>query len=96
MIGIEFKGADEGSVRRLAEVWTGELANDVRGAAILGPTPAFVGRVKRQWRFHTLLKAPRSIPASALSGFIRSTIRRVGAPKKGFRINVDVDPVGLF
>ena len=96
MIGIEFKGADEGSVRRLAEAWTSELANDAQGVAILGPTPAFVSRVKRQWRYHTLLKAPRSVPASALAGFVRSTIERTGPPKKGRRINVDVDPVGLF
>ncbi len=96
MIGIEFKGSDEASVRRFAEVWTDELARDVNGAAILGPTPAFVGRVKRQWRFHTLLKAPRSVPAYALAGFVRATIKRVGPPKKGFRIHVDVDPVGLF
>lgn len=97
LVGIEFKGSENGAVRRLAELWTDELEKDVEGAAaILGPTPAFVGRVKQQWRYHTLLKAPSSVPASSLARFVRATIDRVGAPKKGNRINVDVDPVGLF
>ena len=97
LVGIEFKGSENGVVRSLAESWTDELEKDVKGiAAILGPTPAFVGRVKRHWRYHTLLKAPRTVPAASLAQFVRSTIERVGAPKKGNRINVDVDPVGLF
>lgn len=96
MVGIEFKGPDERSVHGLAHQWTKELSKGLVGVDILGPTPAFVGRVKRQWRYHTVLKAPRNVSAVALGEIVRATIKRFGSPRKGHRINVDVDPVGLF
>jgi primosomal protein N' (replication factor Y) len=98
IVGFEFKGPDEASTKRLAERWTDALAAhfaDVPGSAVLGPSPAFVGRVKAQWRFHTLLKTPRSVPSRVVSDRVRSLMDSISVPAS-HRVNVDVDPVGLF
>ena len=98
LVGIEFKGPTDRSTRDLAERWTAALhreAGQIAGTTVLGPVPAFVGRVKGFWRVHTLLKAPRRLPASVLAAAVRRVVDAVAVPS-GHRVNVDVDPVGLF
>ena len=65
------------------------------GVQVLGPVPALISRVKRFWRVHTLLKAPRTLPASALANAVRAADARTKIPS-GHRVNIDVDPVGLY
>lgn len=96
MVGIEFKGPDEKRVHNLSHDWTKILSSQKLSADILGPTPAFIGRVKRQWRYHTILKAPRSTASGQLLDAVRATNAQFGTPGKGYRINIDVDPVGLY
>ena len=98
LVGIEVKGPHEGSTRALSERWGDALraeAARVAGVDVLGPVPALVGRVKRWWRMHLLVKAPRSLPAAALAALTQAARDRVPTPS-GHRINVDVDPVGLY
>ena len=98
LVGVEFKGPQDRSTRDLAERWTAALkreASAIAGTDVLGPVPAFVGRIKGFWRVHTLLKAPRSLPASVLSDAVTRVVRTVPVPG-GHRVNVDVDPVGLY
>ena len=98
LVGVEFKGPHDRSTRDLADRWTAVLHREaaaIAGTAVLGPVPAFVGRVKGFWRVHTLLKAPRTLPASTLGAAVRRVVAAVPAPA-GHRVNVDVDPVGLF
>lgn len=98
LVGIEVKGPEAGATQALAERWGAGLSREaqrVAGVEVLGPVPAFVGRVKRWWRFHLLVKAPRELPASVLAAVVRTVRDRVGVPG-GHRVNVDVDPVGLY
>ena len=98
LVGVEVKGPHEGSTFALAERWgaaLGREAKRVAGVEVLGPVPAFVGRVKRWWRVHLLVKAPRSLPASALASLVRTVEGRLKTPS-GHRVNLDVDPVGLY
>ncbi len=98
LVGIEVKGPESGPTMALAERWgaaLGREAQKVAGVEVLGPVPAFVGRVKRWWRVHLLVKAPRQLPASVLAQIVTTVRDRVGAPG-GHRVNVDVDPVGLY
>ena len=98
LVGVEFKGPHDRSTRDLAERWTAALrreASAIAGTAVLGPVPAFVGRIKGFWRVHTLLKAPRTLPAAVLGAAVRRVVAAVPVPN-GHRVNVDVDPVGLF
>lgn len=99
LVGVEFKGPEEGSTQVLAAQWTAGLAAEatrVAGTEVLGPTAALVGRVKKLWRYHTLLKAPRTLPSPVLTALVRAATDRAGAPPKGHRVNVDVDPLGLY
>ena len=96
LVGVEFKGPSERAVQQVAERWTGLLRQQGGAVEVLGPEPAFIGRVKKQYRFHTLVKTTRAENAYALSRLVRSVNERFGNPPKGVRINVDVDPVGLL
>ena len=98
LVGVEVKGPEAGSTNALAERWGAALrreAQKVAGVEVLGPVPAFVGRVKKWWRVHLLVKAPRSLPASVLSAIVRTARDGVKSPST-HRVNLDVDPVGLY
>lgn len=102
LVGVEFRGAEERAVEAAAERWTAGLRAlaaahaDGTSAEVLGPAPAFIGRVKRQYRFQTILKAERRHGAYALPRLVRAAHERFGTPPRGVRINVDVDPIGLL
>jgi len=95
IVGIEFRGPNEDAVARFARRWTDTLL-PIAGPSVdvLGPEAAFIGRVKRQYRFHTILKAPRAF--AGLQRVLRSTIEQAGPPPKGQHLAIDVDAVGLF
>lgn len=95
VVGVEFRGAKEETVSQIARKWTNLLGKQVPPAVqILGPESAFVGRVKRQYRYHTILKAPRTI--SKLQDMLRETTRKFGKTPRGYHISIDVDAIGLF
>ncbi|MEP0545734.1 MAG: primosomal protein N' [Rhodothermales bacterium] len=100
LVGVEFKGPDERGVQAVAERWTRLLQRAAQtqagGTEVLGPNPAFIGRVKKQYRFHTILKGTPSQHAYALPRLVRAVNEQFGSPPKGVRINIDVDPVGLL
>ncbi|MEM1117076.1 MAG: primosomal protein N' [Bacteroidota bacterium] len=98
LVGVEVKGPESGSTHALAELWGRALhaeAARVAGVEVLGPVPALVGRVKKWWRMHLLVKAPRTLPASALNAIVRAARDKTKTPA-GHRVNLDVDPVGLY
>ena len=97
-MGVEVKGPEQGSTHAFADRWARALhaeAAHVAGVEVLGPVPAFVGRVKKWWRMHLLVKAPRSLPASVLNAVVRAARDKTRTPS-GHRVNLDVDPVGLY
>jgi primosomal protein N' (replication factor Y) (superfamily II helicase) len=100
LVGIEFKGAEEAKTHRLATEWT-EYLREAAAAAdpdldVLGPEAAFIGRIKGQYRFHSILKAGRQHGSSAIASLVRGAGQRFGSVPKDYRVNVDVDPMGLF
>ncbi|MEM1043214.1 MAG: primosomal protein N' [Bacteroidota bacterium] len=97
LVGVEFKGPNERVVQQTAERWTRQLRQAAgKGIEVLGPEPAFIGRVKRQFRFHTIVKSSEPGQPYALSRLVRAVSEQFGSPPKGVRINVDVDPAGLL
>jgi hypothetical protein len=52
--------------------------------------------VKKQYRFHTIVKAGPGQHPYALPRLVRDVQERFGRPPKAVRINVDVDPIGLL
>ena len=98
MIGVEIKGPKEGSTRQAAERWGAALrteAGRVAGVEVLGPIPALIGRIKTWWRYQIVVKAPRTLPASVLAAAVQAAEGSVRLPS-GHRVNLDVDPVGLY
>jgi len=93
MAAVEFKGPTEGRVADLATNWTAGLRRCGGGIEVLGPEPAFISRVKKQYRYHTIVKAPRQ---SLLQGILRRAEEAFGDPPSKCRVNIDIDPVGLF
>jgi len=99
IVGVEFKGPDDSEVAGLAARWTAALrdvAREHREVRVLGPAPAFIGRVKGQYRHHALLRTPRRIAAATIGDLVRAAGAAAGRPPARCRVNVDVDPVGLF
>lgn len=93
LAAVEFKGPNEGRLADLAREWTAELRRHAGDLEVLGPEPAFISRVKKQYRYHTILKARRR---NALQDVLRVTEDAFGDPPSKCRVNIDVDPVGLF
>ena len=90
MATVKFRGPDEDRVERLAVNWTETLRRHAGPVEVLGPEPAFVERVKKQYRYRTLLKAPGE-GARSLQAVLRRTREASGGPPNGYHVAIDVD-----
>ncbi len=92
---VEFRGKDRSATSATAAEWS-HLASSVNGQIeILGPEPAMIGRVRRDFRFQTILKAPAELGPYALSRTVAAASAAFGRPPSGVRINVDIDALGV-
>ncbi len=97
LIGVEFRGPKRDALEQVAQQWTQRLRDGIaHQTSVLGPEVAFISRVKRQYRMHTILKIPLRTDFAGIKAAIRATTRQTGTLPKDVRIAVDVDPVGLF
>ena len=99
LVTVEAKGPYERSTHALARQFADALrleAGRLPGAEVLGPVAASVTKVKGFWRVHVHLRSPRTLPTQALTGAVGAALGAIKAPPRGHRLNVDVDPVGLF
>ncbi len=64
------------------------------GVMLLGPSPCAVGRIKRRYRWHFLLKADRASMLSRMACYVAERCPVAKAP--GLRLTVDRDPVSLL
>lgn len=60
---------------------------------VLGPSPCLLERLRSNWRWHILIKAPRDADFSQV---LLPLLQRRGRSEEGVRLAVDVDPVNLF
>ncbi len=95
-IRVEFRGPEEPGVRNLAERFANAFAKVPSPMELIGPAPAFVARVRKSWRYLALLKAPRELPGVRTRQVIDHTIASLGRMQRGYRINIDVDPMGML
>lgn len=68
-----------------------ELVSD-GDVTVLGPAPAALEKIQRNWRFQVLL---RGSTAGAVVGTARRVVQSVALPR-GVYVEVDVDPVNLL
>jgi primosomal protein N' (replication factor Y) len=96
IIALEFKGPEEHSVERLAHQFTDALRKQgLRGMTILGPEPPFLSKLKKNYRFQTILKMDGTAEPPAVKRSISTIGAAVKSPAKT-RLVVDVDPVSLL
>lgn len=97
LIAIEFRSEDEDTARKMADQWAERLRQAApEHVEILGPTPPMIIRIKHEFRFHLLLRAQRKTSPHVLQQLVLQTRTEAGTPPHHGRINIDVDPVGLF
>ena len=95
VVGIVFKGPSDPATAKLADKWLELLGETLpESVSILGPEAAFVARVKNQYRYHMLLKAPQGF--LQLQGLLRHVARQAGRPAEGYSVFIDVDSFGLM
>jgi primosomal protein N' len=82
-------------VNRLAMQWCQSAQSIDQTLEVLGPSPSFIGRVRKNHRAQVLLKVSPAQSHRAVRDLIRRTNMALGSPPKHYRIAVDVDPVGL-
>ena len=92
---VEFRGPKEARVERLAVNWTTTLRTHAGPVEVLGPEPAFIQRVKEQYRYRTLLKS-RGGGAQPLQTALRRTRDAHGTPPNAYHVAIDVDALGLL
>lgn len=62
------------------------------GIQILPPTPCVLSRLKKNWRYHILIKAQ---PGNDISAFCRDYFR-TRKPHKTVNVSIDIDPVSVL
>lgn len=98
MVAVEFRGVSEQKTLEMATNWTNILKEITTDSEIdvLGPHAPMIGRIQREYRFHTLLRAPRKTSPVTIQNALRQTKTRFGTTPKHCRYSIDIDPVGIF
>jgi primosomal protein N' (replication factor Y) len=92
---VEFRGPKEARVERLATNWTETLRDHSAASVLIGdPAPASVKRVKKQFRYRTVMKSRQS--QKVLQSALRRTEQSHGSIPNGYHVSIDVDAVGLL
>ncbi len=93
LANINVAGRDSADVRDTAARLATSLSGLVPPAwSVLGPSPSVLARVKEQYRWHVLLKAPAG---AALSSVVLEAVNAVGA-REGVSVAPDIDPLDLM
>lgn len=95
VIRVEFRGPEEKTVEDIARRWRQALPQ-LKDVQVLGPQPAFISRIQKNYRFHIIFKAPRRISMQYLGQLIKDASTKAGALPRNYRIAVDVDAVALY
>jgi primosomal protein N' (replication factor Y) (superfamily II helicase) len=96
---VETRGSSEEEVRKEAEHFAAAFRATGGQVLLLGPAPAVIGKIKREYRWHVVLKSLKNADPSG--GLLRHALQgALGALGRGenrkVRMIVDVDPVGLM
>jgi primosomal protein N' (replication factor Y) len=96
---IETRGVKEEDVRRAAENFAAALKRAGGPPGILGPAPAVIGKINRNYRWHVLVKSLKTDdPAGSVLRHAVQSARATAAPqlKGNVRLIIDMDPVGVL
>lgn len=97
LANVKIWGANQEQVAVTANALYNDLLELVpfpqqQGWLVLPPTPCVLERLKGQWRYHLLVKAPlESDMAEHFGAYFRAR-----KPEEGVRVSIDIDPVSLL
>ncbi len=96
LVAVLFSGPVEHQVMAFARRWS-QIATELDPEIhLLGPSASYIGKVRKLYRVQVMIKRGRGDPHKRVREVIRRTNVQIGTPPKGYRIAVDVDPVGLL
>ncbi len=95
MISALFSGVDDHRTESMARLWARRVEQTVAVAQVLGPAPAFIHRVKKSFRHQVVVKLPGRYQAQGLRDALEQATEALGTLPNGYRVNIDVDPMGL-
>ena len=95
---IETRGTNEDAVRKESERFAAALKQAGSPIGILGPAPAVIGKINKNFRWHVIVKSLKeSDPAgSVLRRSVQAAVAAVEPRRRDVRLIIDVDPVGLM
>jgi primosomal protein N' (replication factor Y) (superfamily II helicase) len=95
---IETRGEDEAEVQRTAERIAAALQRSTPPFQILGPAPAVIGKINKNFRWHIVLKTPKTVDPSGTrtTGIVRQAVEGVRNGVRKTQIIVDIDPAGIM
>ena len=99
IILIEAHGPDEGKVQKAAERFAAALKAQNGVVTVLGPAPAVISKIKREYRWHIVIKDPKDRdPGGHHARLVVHQARSLfdTAKLKGVKLVIDADPVGLM
>ena len=95
MVSILFSGPEDDKTLELADRFRRLVDSRLPDVDRLGPSPAFVHRLKNRYRHQLLLKIPTHVPASRVREGIQQAEQALGSLPAAVCMTFDVDPVGL-
>jgi primosomal protein N' (replication factor Y) len=95
-VRLEFRGPDDAKVRALALRFSKAFSQSQSEVELIGPAPAFIARVRKSWRHLALLKVPRTVSGPRVKQIVDHALKGMGTLPRGYRVNVDVDPMGMI
>jgi primosomal protein N' (replication factor Y) (superfamily II helicase) len=97
LILVEARSPDEPLARRTIERFAVTLRPMASFAQLLGPAPAVIARINKQYRWHLVIKNSRTADVSGarLRHALAQTLRTVSAPA-AVKVAIDIDPVGIL
>ena len=94
IVSIHFRGPNEDRVHAMACEYTTALREVLPGSVTLvGPGASFMKRVRKQYRYQTLIKAPKH--EAGPQHAVREAFLNLGRPPVPYHIFANVDPVGI-
>ncbi len=97
LVLVETSGTMEEAVRQTAEQIGRALHREHGSMVVLGPAPAVIGKIKKMFRWHIVIKNNKSEdPSSSRLRAVLRTALSGQAWKRNVRVSVDVDPVGMM
>ena len=95
LVSILFSGPDDDDTRKAAERFRRLVDNHLPDVDRLGPSPAFIHRLKNRYRHQILLKVPQTVPSSRVREGLQKAEKGQGSVPQAIRLTIDVDPAGL-